>query len=315
MRGVLVRLTDAWQEILSRRCANTQHGAYPKPLQNLLGEMVAAAVLMQSNIKFNGSLVLQIFGDGPVKLAVVEVQSNFGLRATATLNQSIDLGATLSQMVNVGNVGRCAITLDPQDRQPGQQPYQGVVPLWGDAHEKLEKFSDVLQHYMRQSEQLDTTLVLAANDQLAAGLLIQRLPTQGMANLAGTVSRAGEDDADQPEDYQRIALLAASLKREELLTLDVNTLLHRLFWQEKLLRFEPLQGASAPHFSCTCSRERVSKMINGSGQAEAQGFLHEQGQIEVGCDFCAAQYRFDAVDVAQIFRQPEQLPPATAAIQ
>ena len=185
VRGAVVRLTDAWLEILRRRASNTTHGAYPPPVQALLGEMTAAAVLMQSNIKFNGSLIVQVFGDGPVKLAVVEVQSDFALRATATVNGTLSPDASLSQMVNAGNEGRCAITLDPKDRQPGQQPYQGVVPLFGDQREKLEKFSDVLQHYMLQSEQLDTTLVLAADDKVAAGLLIQRLPMAGSGNLAG----------------------------------------------------------------------------------------------------------------------------------
>jgi molecular chaperone Hsp33 len=314
VRGAVVRLTDAWVEILRRRTSNTTHGAYPPPVQALLGEMTAAAVLMQSNIKFNGSLIVQVFGDGPVKLAVVEVQSDFSLRATATVNGEIPAGATLSQMVNAGNEGRCAITLDPKDRQPGQQPYQGVVPLFGDAREKLEKFSDVLQHYMLQSEQLDTTLVLAADDKVAAGLLIQRLPMAGTGNLAGATHQADEDQIGINEHYNRIAVLASSLKQEELLTLDVDTILHRLFWEETLLRFEPLQGDEGPHFACTCSTERVSKMINGLGVDEAHSILQEQGQIEVGCDFCGAQYRFDPVDVAQIFRQPGELPPANVEL-
>ncbi|MDD5480738.1 Hsp33 family molecular chaperone HslO [Rhodoferax sp.] len=314
VRGAVVRLTDAWVEILRRRAHNTTHGAYPEPVQNLLGEMTAAAVLMQSNIKFNGALVLQVFGDGPVKLAVVEVQSDLALRAAATVQGDVPSAASLSQLVNVGNTGRCAITLDPQDRQPGQQPYQGVVPLYGDAHEKLEQFSDVLQHYMLQSEQLDTTLVLAANDKVAAGLLIQRLPMAGTGNLAGHAAQADEDQIGLNEHYNRIALLAASLKREELLTLDVETVLHRLFWDEGLLRFEPMKGATGPHFACSCSRERVTRMIAGLGEAEAQSILQEQPRIEVGCDFCAAQYRFDAVDVAQIFRQPDELPPASTIV-
>ena len=302
VRGAVVRLTDAWTEILRRRASNTTHGAYPAPVQSLLGEMTAAAVLMQSNIKFNGAMVVQVFGDGPVKLAVVEVKSDFSLRATATVSGEVSPDASLSQMVNVGNEGRCAITLDPQDRQPGQQPYQGVVPLFGDAREKLEKFSDVLQHYMLQSEQLDTTLVLAADDKVAAGLLIQRLPMAGQGNLSGRGSQADEDQIGRNEDYNRIALLASSLKREELLTLDVETILHRLFWEEQLLRFEPLQGEAGPRFSCSCSRERVAKMMLGLGQAEADSILQEREVIEVGCDFCGLQYRFDAVDTAQIFK-------------
>jgi len=124
-----VQLTDVWQEILKRRAANLDTGAYPEPVRYLLGEMTAAAVLMQSNIKFNGALVMQIFGDGPLKLAVVEVQPNLSVRATAKVVGALDGAQTLSTMVNVKNEGRCAITLDPLTKLPGQQPYQGVVPL------------------------------------------------------------------------------------------------------------------------------------------------------------------------------------------
>ena len=316
VRGVVVRLTDAWTEILRRRASGSAAGAYPEPVQNMLGEMVAAATLMQSNIKFNGALVLQIFGDGPVKLAVAEVQPDFGLRATATVIGDIAADARLSQLVNVGNEGKCAITLDPKTRFPGQQAYQGVVPLFGDAGEKLEKLSAVLEHYMLQSEQLDTTLVLAADDKVAAGLLIQRLPLAGANNLAGSlVSQANEDEIGINEHYNRIAILASSLKREELLTLDVETILRRLFWEEALTRFEPLLGDAAPRFSCTCSRERVSNMILGLGAQEAQSIIAERGNIEVGCEFCGVQYHFDPIDVTRIFRVAGDFPPSSEAVQ
>ena len=317
VRGMIVRLTDAWTDILARRAGNTSTGAYPAPVSELLGEMAAAGVLMQSNIKFNGALVLQVFGDGPVKLAVAEVQSDLSLRATATVNGDVPEGTPLSQMVNLGGGGRCAITLDPKDRHPGQQPYQGVVPLHGDRHEKLDKLSDVLQHYMLQSEQLDTILVLGANDQLAAGLLIQRMPLKGEGNLAaGLTHRENEDQIGHNEDYNRIAHLAASLTREELLTLDVDTILRRLIWEEKLLRFEPQQGASGPRFACTCSRERVSNMLRNLGVEEAESILAEREDIEVGCEFCGQQYRFDAVDAAQIFVAPAaSQPPGPSGIQ
>ena len=316
VRGVLVRLTDAWTEILRRRASNNTAGAYPQPVQNLLGEMVAAATLMQSNIKFNGSLILQIMGDGPVKLAVAEVQPDFGLRATATVIGDVAADARLSALVNMNNEGKCAITLDPKTKFPGQQAYQGVVPLFGDEHEKLEKLSDVLEHYMLQSEQLDTTLVLAADDQVAAGLLIQRLPLEGAGNLAGSlVSEANEDEIGINEHYNRIAILASTLKREELLTLDVETILRRLFWEETLTLFEPLTGDAAPRFSCTCSWERVRNMIVGLGSEEAHSIIAERGEIEVGCEFCGAQYRFDPIDVAQIFKVSGGLPPASAVVQ
>ena len=315
VRGMVVRLTDAWTELLARRAGNTETGAYAPPVAELLGEMAAAGVLMQSNIKFNGALVLQVFGDGPVKLAVAEVRSDLGLRATATVAGELPVDAQLPDMVNVGGAGRCAITLDPQDRRPGQQPYQGVVPLHGDRGEKLHRLSDVLQHYMLQSEQLDTTLVLAANDQVAAGLLIQRMPIKGEGNLGAMTAAENEDAIGRSEDYNRIATLAASLTREELLTLDVDTILRRLFWEEKLLRFAPRQGADGPRFSCTCSRERVGNMLRNLGAEEVESILAERGNVEVGCDYCGQQYHFDPVDAAQLFTEPGKQPPATSRVQ
>jgi len=308
-------LTDTWTEILRRRQSNTHSGAYPQSVQNMLGEMTAAAALMQANIKFDGALVLQMMGDGPVKLAVVEVQPDLAVRATASVLGPVEADASLSSMVNVGNEGRCAITLDPITKFPGQQPYQGVVPLFDDAGQKIEKMSAVLEHYMLQSEQLDTTLVLAANEQVAAGLLIQRLPLQGSGNLAGSmVSRENEDEIGLNEHYNRIAILASSLKPEELLGLDVETILRRLFWEESVTRFEPLIGDSAPRFACTCSRERVGKMIVSLGRSEAQSILEERADIEVACEFCGVQYRFDAIDAAQLFADVVlQVPGGSAA--
>ena len=311
VRGMLVQLTDVWQEILKRRAANLDTGAYPEPVRYLLGEMTAAAVLMQSNIKFNGALVMQIFGDGPLKLAVVEVQPNLSVRATAKVVGALDGAQSLSTMVNVKNEGRCAITLDPLTKLPGQQPYQGVVPLFDDRRHKIDKFSEVLQHYMLQSEQLDTTLVLAADNKTAAGLLIQRLPIKGEGNLAAKASMADEDEIGRNEDYNRISILAASLKSEELLQLDADTILRRLFWEEKLIRLETL----APSFACSCSRNRVSNMIRSLGADEVESILSERNDVEVGCDFCGMQYRFDAVDAAQIFTSVDKQVPGSSAIQ
>ena len=309
VRGMLVRLTDSWQEILKRRQAA---GGYPVEVMHLLGEMAAAGTLMQGNIKFNGALILQILGDGPVKLAVAEVQPDLTLRATATVTGTVDAGATLSDLVNVNNLGRCAITLDPKDKFPGQQAYQGVVPLFGDQHEKLDSLAQVLEHYMLQSEQLDTKLILAADGHLAAGLLIQRLPVKGQGNLEGQVDRdANEDEIGVNEDYKRIALLASTLKREELLTLDADTLLNRLFWEEPITRFEVLQ----PSFGCNCSRERVANMLRSLGAEEVESVIAERGSVGVTCEFCGAQHEFDPVDAAQLFTHPDRQPPPTVTVQ
>jgi molecular chaperone Hsp33 len=298
VRGTLVRLTDSWQTILQRRAANSTTGAYPAAVSQMLGELTAAAVLMQSSIKFNGSLTLQIAGDGPVKLAVAEIQPNLSLRATATVLGEVAADSSLSAMINVNNQGRCAVTLDPKDKFPGQVPYQGVVPLFDDHKKPIEKLGSVLEHYMLQSEQLDTTMVLAANDKVAAGLLIQRIPLQGEGNLAGSlVSKRNEDEIGLNEHYNRLALFAASLKQEELLTLGANEILHRLYWEEDMIRYEALH----PQFACTCSRERVSNMILSLGKAEVEEILAERGDVEVACEFCGQQQRFDPVDAAQIF--------------
>ena len=317
VRGQLVRLTDAWQDILRRRAGNSLTGPYPAPVRELLGQMSAAALLLQSNITFNGALVLQIFGDGPVKLAVAEVQPDYGLRATASLVGAVDGSASLRELVNLHGQGRCAITLDPRQRQPGQQPYQGVVPLSDADGQPLADLSAMLGHYMRQSEQLETTLVLAADEQVAAGLLIQRLPIEGEANLAGR--GLGASAEEQAEHYRRIALLAHSLKREELLSLDADTILRRLFWDEPLLRFEPILGSAeagtGPRFACTCSRERVANMLRGLGEAEVRAVLAEQGRVEVGCDFCGQQYHFDAIDAAGLFTPGARQPPGSSSVQ
>ena len=315
VRGMLVRLTDAWQEILARRAANTETGPYPAPVRALLGEMAAAGVLMQGNIKFNGALVLQIAGDGPLKVAVVEVQSDLRLRATCTQTAPVAEDARLSEMVNLFNQGRCAITLDPRDRLPGQQPYQGVVPLFDDRGQKLERISEVLEHYMLQSEQLDTVLVLAADDRVAAGLLIQRLPVEGQGNLAGQADASQREALlGRSEDFNRIAILARSLKREELLTLEAETILYRLFWEEPLARFEPLTGEQGPRFACNCSRERVGRMLHSLGTEEVESILAEQGGIEVGCEFCGAQYSFDPVDAARLFTEAVNAPGADGSV-
>ena len=305
VRGALVRLTGAWTDILARRA---QSGGYPAPVRQLLGEMTAAAALMQAGIKFNGALILQMHGDGPVALAVAEAQPDLSLRATAQITGEIPDSARLEALLNVQGRGRCAITLDPKDRQPGQQPYQGVVPLHGDRGEPLQNLSEVLEHYMLQSEQLDTRLVLAADDHVAAGLLIQRLPIEGEGNLGG---RSNEDEIGLNESFNRIAHFAASLTQEELLTLDSHSILHRLFWEEELRLFEPM----TPRFACSCSRERVGRMLVSLGREEVESVLAEQGQVEVTCEFCGQRQTFDPVDAAELFLSAAAHAPSSPTVQ
>jgi molecular chaperone Hsp33 len=306
VRGSLVRLDDSWRELLRRRDAS---GAYAPEVVALLGEMTAAGVLMHSSLKFDGALVLQISGDGPVKLAVAEVQSGPSFRCTATVTAEVPAGAQLEALVNVNAKGRCAITLDPRERRPGQVPYQGVVPLHGDQREPLQQVQQVLEHYMLQSEQLDTRLLLAANAEVAAGLLIQRMPVEGAGNLEGA---RNEDQIGLNEDFQRIALLAQTLTRDELLSLPPQQVLRRLFWQETVRLFTP----EVPRFACRCSRERVRGMLTGLGREECEDILRERGgRIEVACEFCGLEYHFDAVDVAQLALSAHAQAPSSGTVQ
>ena len=333
VRGALLRLGGAWQEVLKRRSVAGE--SFALPVRQLLGEMTAAAVLMQSSIRFNGDLVLQMVGDGPVKLAVAEVRSDLAFRATAKVVGDVDDGARLQALLNVHGGGRCAITLDPKDKFPGQQPYQSSVALHGDRREPLQQLSEVLEHYMLQSQQLDTKLVLAADDHQAAGLLIQRMPGEGAGNLGNVGNNVGnnvrnnvgnlgnvgnfgdtrnEDRIGLDEDYRRIALLAGTLTRDELLGLDADTVLRRLFWEEKLRRFAPMNGEDGPRFECRCSRERVARMLEGLGRAEVDGIVVEQGRVEIGCDFCGSKYHFDPVDVGELFTPLSMQMPGSSAI-
>ena len=297
VRGVIVRLTDSWQEVLSRRADS---GAWAPAVRDTLGQMAAASVLMQANLKFNGALILQVHGDGPVKLAVAEAMSDLRFRVTAKVQGEVPADARFGDLVDQHGRGRCAITLDPLDRQPGQQPYQGVVPLQAPDGGPVGDIASMLEHYMRQSEQLDTRIVLAAHGNAACGLLIQRLPVEGQGNLAGQSSLAQQAEIDD-EAFTRIAHFASTLTATELLTLDVPTILHRLFWEEPLRVFEP----QVPAFSCSCSADRVRNMLRNLGRDEAEAILAERKDIEIGCDFCGTQYRFDAVDVGALFAPPD----------
>lgn len=317
VRGAAVRVTDGWQQLLQRRTLH-QGQAYPPAVRRVLGEMVAAAALMQSNIKFDGALVLQIMGDGPVSLAVAEMHSDCRFRAAATVQAAVADDAPFSHMVNVLGQGRCAITLDPEKKRPGQQPYQGIVPLCDAAGQKLEGLGDAIGHYMRQSEQLDTVMVLAADDRVAAGVYLQRMPLSGEGNLAATGSTDNGTDSDADadakadEDYTRLAAFVNSVKRRELLELSTDELLHRLFWEEPVMRFEPLRGDAAPRFSCSCSRQKVAGMIQTLGQQEAQSILDEKGVIDVDCQYCGAKYCFDTL--TGLFPPDASQPPASASI-
>ncbi|SFP34332.1 Hsp33 family molecular chaperone HslO [Ralstonia sp. NFACC01] len=308
VRGELVRLEGTWQEVLGRR-------RYPAPVSTLLGEMMAAAALLSANLKFNGALVMQLHGDGPVHMLVVECNSDLSMRATAKIAEDAEIAddATLAAMVNVHGNGRFAITLDPQDKLPGQQPYQGIVPL-SDENGPLASITEVLEHYMQSSEQLDTRLWLAADNKVASGMLLQRLPSYGGAMEGRTghapaqVGETGQplhkDVQEQDLDtWERVCQLGKTLRRDELLEQPIDTLIKRLYWEEMesagIRMFEP----QSPRFRCSCSRLRVGSMLRTLGQPEVDSILEECGKVEIDCEFCGQHYSFDAVDCAQLFAQ------------
>ncbi|MCX4162184.1 MULTISPECIES: Hsp33 family molecular chaperone HslO [Paraburkholderia] len=285
VRGEIVSLRNTWQEVLTRR-------DYPAPVRTILGEMMAACALLSANLKFNGTLIMQIFGDGPVKMLVVQCGSDLSMRATAKFSgdvaATIGDDTTLVELLNAGGHGRCVITLDPHDKMPGQQPYQGIVPLSG-LDGPLKSMAEVLEHYMHHSEQLDTRLWLAANTERAVGMLLQKLPGDG-----GIVPHPGELDTDT---WERVCTLGGTLSREELLKEEPETVFRRLFWQENVQHFEP----ATARFECSCSRERVGAMLKMLGREEVDSVLEERGHVEIHCEFCNQRYEFDPVDVAQLF--------------
>ncbi|AVR98041.1 Hsp33 family molecular chaperone HslO [Pseudoduganella armeniaca] len=281
VRGELVDISATWREIQARH-------TYPVAVKRLLGQMVSAAALLSANLKFNGSIIMQIHGDGPVRLLVVECDSQLRMRATAKLNEDATIPdeANVIDLLNQHGKGRFIITLDPAEKVPGQQPYQGIVPLDG------EDVATVIEHYMLRSEQLDTKLWLAADDNTARGLLLQKLPLHGGKAEANPVTQE-----EALETWNRASMLGATLKEEEMLTTTIDVLLQRLFWEETIRVFDPVH----PSFHCTCNREKVGNMLKMLGREEVEEALAEQGKLGINCDFCGKHYDYDAVDCAQLF--------------
>jgi molecular chaperone Hsp33 len=263
VRGEWVHLQESWQSVLIRR-------EYPAAIQRVLGHMMAAAALLADTVKINGRIVLQIKSTGAAKLLMAECTSDNTLRAYAQWDGDIDDDATLSEVTGEGTL---AITIEVEG---AKQPYQGMVTVKGDS------LAAVLETYFAQSEQLETKVWLTANAECAAGLFLQQLPA--------------EENSDD-EAWSRISHLASTVTDDELLTLDVETMLHRLFHEEECR----LLAATELEFSCSCSRERVADTIKLVGEEEVMSILDEKGEVEVACEFCNEHYRFDKVDVTELF--------------
>jgi molecular chaperone Hsp33 len=245
-----------------------------------LGETVAASLLLAATVKFDGVLSLQLQGDGAVHLLLAQCSSGLGVRGLARYREGEYGDGSAPRIGELIGAGNLTVTLETGD---GAQRYQGIVPIAG------QRLADALQVYFENSEQLPTRLWLHADARGASGMLLQRLPA--------TDARRGLDVAAVDDAWRRVQLIGETLTAEELHTLEDVQILHRLFNEDDVRLFEP-----APvYFRCRCSRERVSGMLQGLGEAETRAVLAERGEVEVRCDFCNRAYLFDAVDVAQLF--------------
>ncbi len=280
VRGELVHLDESWRTVLARH-------DYPETVRNQLGQMMVASALLTATIKISGSIIMQVQGDGPITLLVVECrpknsaeesgaegwQSRYELRGMAQWNGEVPAGDLAASFGS----GRLVITIDPG---PRMERYQGIVELAGTT------LAEAIDDYLERSEQLPTRMWLAADGQQAAGLLLQRLPGS---------------EVDE-EHWHRLTTLAATITGKELLELEGREVLHRLFHEEDLQLFP----AEPVRFHCSCSRERVANILRGMGVDEVLDIVRSEGAVDVNCEFCNMHYRFDAVDAQQLFVEQPQ---------
>ena len=274
VRGEWVSLKTTWKEI--QKTAD-----YPEALRHVLGEALAAITLLAESLKFDGSLILQIRGTQPVTMLVVQASSEGTVRAIAHWNNDVELpkNATFNELFGAGTMV-ISVENNPKPGQNKGERYQSLVSLDG------ETLADCLKEYFAQSEQLSTRLWLAANNECVAGLMLQSLPSDSESNIK-----------DAQDHWNHATLLADTLKDEELLTLDAQELLHRLYHEEDLRLYD----AKEIQFKCTCSQEKIDNAIYSLGEKEATELLKTQGTISVDCEFCNTKYNIDDVDIKRIF--------------
>jgi molecular chaperone Hsp33 len=265
VRGEWVRLQDSWQQ------AKQHQNLVNDAVDAQLGQALAAVVLLSATIKFKGAMIMQIQGGGDLKALVAQASNERQIRGLVRSEASV-AGANLQEMI--GDGGRLVLTVESENAEP----YQGIVGV------EAESLADVLRTYFTQSEQLDTRLWLFANKTHAAGLFIQELPAE---------------DKDRA-DWEHLEILADTVTADELLSLDCEDLLHRLFHEEKVRIYEP----EAVEFKCNCSRQKIGGTLVALGRSELQAILRERDDIEVDCQFCGAQYRFDKIDVENLLTNP-----------
>mgnify|MGYP000361914873 CR=1 FL=1 len=259
VRGEWVRLNASWQK-------SKQHQQLNAVVQEQLGQILAASVLLSATIKYQGSIILQAQGSGDLKTLVAQATHDRKIRGLARNNAEVADGS-LNEMMGEGQL---VITVEPEQGEP----YQGITSLKGN------ELADVITNYFLQSEQLETRVWLFANESYAAGLFIQELPAQD----------------NYQADWERIVTLANTVTKEEMLSLDCEEMLYRLFNEEKVRLFteEPVV------FECTCSRQKVEKTLFSLGRKELETILQERNNIEVNCEFCGGKQIFDKIDVENI---------------
>ncbi|PMH46037.1 Hsp33 family molecular chaperone [Vibrio sp. 10N.286.49.B3] len=265
VRGELVQLDDTYQQIISSK-------DYPKAVQNLLGELLVATSLLTATIKFEGSITLQLQGDGPVSLVVINGDNDQKMRGVARFDGDIADGATLHELIGKGHL---VITITPDK---GER-YQGIVGLEGDT------LAEILEIYFERSEQLKTRLWIRLGElegkPHAAGMLLQTMP----------------DGTGTPDDFEHLEQLTNTVKNEELFSLEANDLLYRLYNQEKVQVFTPQDVT----FFCGCSRERSGGAIVTLAKEEVYDILATEGAIGLHCDYCGTEYSFDKADVDALY--------------
>ena len=278
IRGEWVSLKKSWQEI-------QDSADYPTPVRRVLGEALAAVSLLAESLKFDGSLTLQIRGTHPVTMLVVQASSEGDIRGIAKWQGDVPDTATFSELFGAGTIVISVENKPKSGANQGEQ-YQSLASLEGDS------LATCLKEYFAQSEQLETQLWLAVSDDTVAGLMLQSVP-----NDDKNKAHANVDQIDQQNNWDHASILADSLSEDELLGLDVKTLLHRLYHEEDLRLYD----AKSLRFKCSCSQRKIEQMIYALGETDANALLEEQGSISVDCEFCNKHYELDKIDVAKLF--------------
>ena len=265
VRGELIQLSEAFRNLTASK-------DYPAPVKILLGELMAATCLLTATLKFEGSITVQIQGDGPVSLLVINGNYQQVMRGTARWKDSLPNAGSLQDFIGKGQI---VISIEPTK---GER-YQGIVDLEG------ETLAACLENYFTQSEQLATRLWLRTDEKngkaFAGGLLLQVLPSAKNEN----------------EDFDHLAQLTATIKNDELFTLDAEELLHRLYHQENVTLFPENKVT----FQCSCSRERTKSAVASIPHDELESIIKEEGEISLQCDYCGTNYKFDLIELSFMF--------------